>query len=153
MLAYLVQHATAASKQEDPDRPLTEQGRRELEGVMMLMMRFGAITASRVVHSGARRAEETARMIGTSLDAEVVAEDGLAPNDDPAGWAGRLRTSDRDLVLVGHLPHLERLASLMLCEDPERRVVRFANGGIVCLGDDDGRWCLHWAVTPALVQE
>lgn len=153
MLAYLVQHGTARTKEEDPERPLTDEGRREVEAVMLLMMRFGAITASRVVHSGKRRAEETAELIATKLESDLVAEDGLAPDDDPADWAARLRAADRDLVLVGHLPHLERLTSMLLCGDPDAGVVRFTNGGVVCLSGEGGRWSLLWAITPPLVQE
>ena len=153
MLAFLVQHGAALPKEEDPERPLTDVGRRQVEAVMLLMMRFGAITASRVLHSGKRRAAETAELIGQKLEAEVSATDGLSPDDDPADWAARLRAADRDLVLVGHLPHLERLASLLLCGHPEGRVVRFANGGVVCLSGEEDRWSVQWAVTPSLVQE
>ena len=153
MLVYLVQHGKAKSKEEDPDRPLTDEGRKEVESVMLLMLRFGAITASRVVHSGKRRAAETAQLIAGKLEAEVAPEDGLDPDDDPAVWAARIREADRDLVLVGHLPHLERLASLLLCGHTEGGTVRLVNGGVVCLGGEAGRWALQWAITPALVQE
>ena len=153
MLAYLVQHGKAKSKDEDPDRPLTDEGRKEIEAVMLLMMQFGAITAARVVHSGRRRAEETAELIAMKLEAGVDAVEGLGPDDNPVPWAERLRSGTQDLVLVGHLPHLERLASLLLCGDPDARVVRFVNGGIVCLSGQDGRWSVQWAVTPDLVQE
>lgn len=152
MLAYLVQHGKAKTREDDPDRPLTEEGKKEVEAVVFLMMQFGAITASRVVHSGKRRARETAELIAMKIEADVAQEEGLAPDDDPASWARKLNEADRDLVVVGHLPHLERLASLLLCGDPEAGVVRFANGGVVCLAGQDGRWTLHWAVTPALVQ-
>ena len=153
MHAYLVQHGKAKSKEEDPDRPLTEEGRKEVESVMLLMLRFGAITASRVVHSGKRRAAETAELIARKLEAEVAAEDGLDPDDDPALWAARLRDADRDLVVVGHLPHLERVASLLLCGHPDGGTVRLANGGVACLTGESDRWALQWAITPALVQE
>jgi phosphohistidine phosphatase len=153
MLAYLVQHGKAKAKEEDPDRPLTEEGRKEVEAVMLLMMQFGAVTAARVVHSGKRRAEETAELIASKLEADVEAGEGLGADDEPHAWAERLRSGTQDLVLVGHLPHLERLASLLLCGDPDARVVRFANGGMVCLNGQDGRWSVQWAVTPDLVQE
>ncbi|HUG39462.1 MAG TPA: phosphohistidine phosphatase SixA [Longimicrobiales bacterium] len=153
MLAYLVQHGKAKTKDEDPDRPLTDEGRKEVEAVMLLAQRFGAITASRVVHSGKRRAAETAELIASKLEADVEAAPGLDPDDDPAIWAGRLGEADRDLVVVGHLPHLERLTSFLLCGNPDAGVVRFANGGVVCLSGDGGGWTLQWAITPALVQE
>lgn len=153
MVLYLVQHAQAKSKEEDPERPVTDKGRREVESVLLLMMRYGAITASRVVHSGKLRALETAEMIATKLEAETEEADGLEPDADPAIWIDRVSGSTRDLILVGHLPHLSRLASGLLCGDPDRGVVEFVNGGIVCLSREGERWALRWAVTPALVQE
>ena len=153
MLLYLVQHGKARDRDEDPDRPLTDEGRREVETVMLVLMRYGAITASRVVHSGKRRAAETAELIALKLDADVEEADGLGPTDDPETWAGRLQESNRDLVMVGHLPHLSRLASRLLTGDPEASVVSFANGGVVALGRADGEWSVKWAIPPALVQE
>jgi phosphohistidine phosphatase len=149
MLLYLVQHGKAKSKEEDPDRPLTDEGRRELESVMLLMMRYGAITASRVVHSGKLRAAETAQLIASKLDIEVAEEDGLMPMDDPQLWADRL-DGGADLMLVGHMPHLEKLASLLLSGDPDAGLVEFANGGVVCLRLDD-HWALRWSIPPSLV--
>jgi phosphohistidine phosphatase len=153
MVLYLVQHAQAKSKDEDPERPITDQGRREMESVMLLMMRYGAITASRVMHSGKLRAQETADIIASKIEADTEEADGLGPNDDPSIWAQQAASSSRDLVLVGHMPHLSRLASLLLCGNPDQAVVEFTNGGVVCVARDDERWHLRWAVTPSLVQE
>ncbi len=150
MLLYLVQHGKAKSKDEDPDRHLTEEGRREIESVMLLVMRYGAITASRVVHSGKLRAAETAQLIASKLDAEVAEGDGLMPMDDPQIWADRLAEGGADVMLVGHMPHLEKLASLLLSGDPDAGLVEFANGGVVCLRLDDHR-ALRWSIPPSLV--
>lgn len=151
MLLYLIQHGEAKDKSDDPERPLAEEGKRDVEAVMLLMMRFGAITAARVVHSGKRRAADTAEIVASKLDADVEEADGLAPNDDPAIWAGRVQEDNRDVVLVGHLPHLQRLASLLLTGNPEAGIVRFSNGGVVCLGREDGHWSVRWSVPPDLV--
>ena len=61
-------------------------------------------------------------------------------------------TSGTDrLMLVGHLPFLERLAGLLLVGDPERRIYRMQNAGILALErDDEGGWSIRWAVTPNL---
>lgn len=152
MLLYLVQHGKAKSKEENSDRPLTDEGRREIDAVMLLMMRYGAITATRVVHSGKLRAGETAQQIAAKLDIPVEESDGLAPMDDPALWRDRLHSGDQDTMLVGHLPHLSRLASLLLCGDPEAGLVEFVNGGIVCLENSDGHWSVRWSVPPALIR-
>ena len=74
------------------------------------------------------------------------------PLDDPALWAERLGETDKGVVLVGHLPHLARLTSLLLSSDPERGIVEFSNAGMVCLQrNEDGRWALLWSVVPALL--
>lgn len=153
MLLYLVQHGEAKSKEENSKRPLTDEGRREVEAVMLLMMRFGAISASRVLHSGKLRAAETAEIIATKIDADVEEADGLAPNDDPGIWGRRLAEQDRDTLMVGHMPHLSRLASHLLCGDPEAGLVEFAHGGVICLHrDEENRWAVRWSIPPSLVQ-
>ena len=152
MHLYLVQHGHAKSKEENPDRPLTDEGRREVEAVMLLMMRFGAISATRVLHSGKLRAGETAEIIGTKIDADVDETDGLAPMDDPGIWRDRLAGEERDLLLVGHLPHLSRLASLLLSGDPDGELVEFTNGGVVCLHREEAHWALRWSIPPSMVQ-
>jgi len=152
MLLYLVQHGQAKSKEENPERPLTETGRKDVEAVMLLMMRFGAISAARVLHSGKLRAAETAEIIATRIEAESEEVDGLDPDDDPAIWQERLAESDLDTLIVGHLPHLSRLTGLLLSGHPEARLVEFTNGGVVCLHGEDGRWALRWSIPPSLVQ-
>lgn len=153
MQLYLVQHGRAKSKEESSDRPLTDEGRRDVEAVMLLMMRFGAISASRVLHSGKLRSAETAEIIATKIEAESEEADGLAPHDDPGIWQRRLADMDRDILIVGHMPHLSRLASHLLCGDAEAGLVEFANGGVVCLNrNDQRRWVVRWSVPPSLVQ-
>jgi phosphohistidine phosphatase len=73
--------------------------------------------------------------------------------DDPAVWAERLKymtdSANEDIMLVGHLPHLGRLASLLLAGDPERHVVSFRMAGVVCLErGENGNWSLKWMITP-----
>lgn len=152
MLLYLVQHGQAKSEEENPERPLTDTGRKDVEAVMLLMMRFGAISASRVLHSGKLRAAETAEIIATKLDAESAEVDGLDPNDDPGIWESRLAETELDTLLVGHMPHLSRLTSRLLTGDAEVDLVEFANGGVVCLSDESGGWRLRWSIAPSLVQ-
>lgn len=154
MRLYLMQHGHAKSKEEDPDRPLTEQGRTEVEWVASFLARGAEGRRVRVLHSGKSRARETAELLAASLDEATVEEtDGLAPMDDPQVWGHRAGALDEGAVLVGHLPHLARLASLLLSGDPDRDLVAFSNGGLVCLDRrDDGGWTLRWSVIPSLLE-
>jgi phosphohistidine phosphatase len=152
MELYLVQHGEAKGKAEDPQRSLTERGKDEVQRMAAFAARAG-LQVSQVRHSGKRRAEETASILAERLSpAEgVLAISGLAPMDDVRPIAQALKKETTPLMLVGHLPFMERLAGLLVTGDPDRSAVRFRMGGIVCLegvGDD---WAVKWVVRPELV--
>lgn len=112
------------------------------------------IQVSRILHSGKLRARQTAEALAKRLKAPggVSETDGLNPLDDPAVWAERLATEREDLMLVGHLPHMSRLAALLLAGDADQPIVQFQMGGVVCLSrDDEGRWSVDWLVVPQIL--
>jgi len=115
MHLYLVQHAEARPREEDPQRPMSKQGQADILKVAVFLAEREAVKASRILHSGKLRAEQTAEILAEYLHPDSVsATDGLNPLDDPALWAGRLKETDEDLMLVGHLPHMSNLAALLL---------------------------------------
>jgi phosphohistidine phosphatase len=150
---YLVQHGQAKTADEDPERPLTAHGADDVARVAGdAVGRFG-VRARRVIHSGKTRARQTAEVWGGLLEAGVEQADALAPNDDPSTWVERLDAESRkgaadDLVLVGHLPHLARLAGLLLTGVPDRPVVRFRQGGLVGLEHGDTGWVVSLVLPP-----
>jgi phosphohistidine phosphatase len=153
MTLYLVRHGEALDKGQDPSRPLTAQGRRDVESVAGLLKRAG-IDVYQIRHSGKRRAEETAEILGQFLQPAggIMAVSGLAPNDDVRAQAELLKLENRPLMLVGHLPFLERLLSLLVAGKPDHTVLRLDKGSIVCLELDalSHAWVVHWAIGPAL---
>ncbi|MGH7481167.1 MAG: phosphohistidine phosphatase SixA [Longimicrobiales bacterium] len=156
-MLYLVQHGEAKTEEEDPDRPLTEAGRRAVEAVATLLGDGPAVAARRVVHSGKARARETAEILVSrlSLTARLEEDEALSPMAEPALWADRLaRAGSPDTLLVGHLPHLSRLAGLLLVGDADADPVVIRNGGVLCLerAGEAARWCVRWYVTPDLLR-
>jgi phosphohistidine phosphatase len=149
MLVYLVQHGDAKREEEDPTRPLSEKGISDVKGVSSHISRLN-IGVEEVLHSGKLRAKQTAEIMAEKLKIEkgIAETNGLAPLDDASIWAERLKTRTDSLMLVGHLPHLGKLASLLLCSEKERNVVAFKMGGVVCLKRDDTGWSLQWMITP-----
>ena len=153
MQVYLVQHAKAHSKEENPDRPLTPRGRQDTEQVAALAATLG-LQVHEIRHSGKTRAEQTATILGEALepDAGVVKALGLGPLDDVAPVAEALSQVAESIMLVGHLPFMERLAGYMLTGDAEQPVVKFHNAGLVCLTRDKERWQVTWIITPSIAR-
>ncbi len=155
MYLYLVQHAVAKSEEEDPSRPLSEKGMSDVTRMASYVQRL-RITVAQIVHSPKLRAKQTARVLSDYLKpAEGVLESaGLSPVDPPDIWAARLRETASDTMLVGHLPHLGRLASLLLCGDADKNPVAFKMAGVVCLKRDEaGVWSIQWMLTPEMIED
>ena len=152
MTIYLVQHAEAKRKEEDPTRPLSEKGLSDIDKISQFL-RGKEIRVSRILHSGRLRAKQTAEKLGEVISSleEVKETDGLAPLDDPNIWGERLRGDVNDVMLVGHLPHLSRLAALLLTDDPNHEVIRFGMSGVICLAKgEEGSWSIQWMVIPQI---
>ena len=79
----------------------------------------------------------------------------MKPNDDARTLAAELesaRDRDKALMLVGHLPHLARLAGWLLSGDADRQPVRFVNAGVVRISPDPHGWAVVWHLPPACVR-
>ena len=152
MELYLVQHGEAKQKEEDPERPLTDRGKKEVMKVATFLARSG-VNVDQIRHSGKRRAEETALIFGEHLSpvAGVRAVQGLAPQDTIAPLTEVLQLETHPIMLVGHLPFLSRLANVLLTGDAEKTVLQFRKGGCFCLLKDEESWAVAWAVTPDLL--
>mgnify|MGYP001567668317 CR=1 FL=1 len=146
MRLYLTQHGLAVPPEVDRDRPLSLAGREDVRRLAAFLQGAG-VRVHQVLHSGKTRAEQTAALL-----AEVVlpagrpqVRPGLGPNDPVEPLSGTLAAWSEDALLVGHLPFLGRLASLLLLSDPARPMLAFQPGTAVCLErDSEGRWSLGW---------
>jgi phosphohistidine phosphatase len=140
MRAYLVRHGEAKSAEVDPERGLTDAGVDRVRRVATHAVDDLGVRPARIFHSDKARARQTAEIWAELVGVPVEQADGLAPNDDPSRWATRLETDGHDVMLVGHLPHVERLAGLLVAGDPDRTLVGFPAGSLVVLDHGDGGW-------------
>lgn len=151
MKLYLVQHADSKRKEEDPSRPLSERGWKNIRKMARYAEKYLRIQVTQIVHSGKLRAKQTAEVLAEHLHPakEVVAAEDLEPLADPKLWKNCLAETTEDIMIVGHLPHLSKLAGHLLTGDESKEVVAFRMGGIACLQkDEDGRWTVQWIITP-----
>jgi len=155
MKLYLVQHGQAKTEEEDPKRPLSEKGAADVKKVAAFIRNMKEIKVTSIIHSGKTRAKQSADIIAETTFPSVRVEemDGLEPKADPSIWANRLQKAHDDIMLVGHLPHLNRLASLLLCGS-DALTLDFKMGSIACLEKKEGgSWVLRWMIIPELLGE
>ncbi|MBW2465835.1 MAG: phosphohistidine phosphatase SixA [Deltaproteobacteria bacterium] len=150
MALFLVQHGVSLPKEEDPNRSLSPEGIKETEAVAAIAAAQN-IHVSRIIHSGKKRALQTAEIFLRALEPEdgITKGAGLAPMDDVAAFATTL-DNDENIMLVGHLPFMERLVSYLTAGTPDQRIIRFQNSGIICLETEDApeSWFISWALYP-----
>jgi phosphohistidine phosphatase len=153
MKLYLIQHGEAKSEVEGPERSLTEKGKEEVISVSWIASGLH-INPSQIYHSGKLRAKQTAEIIASALkipNLSVLATQGLNPNDEIRPWAERISKEREDLMIVGHLPFLEKLTCFLLCGDENARLILFRYGAIVCLDQKgDKGWAVRWILTPEM---
>jgi phosphohistidine phosphatase len=141
-MVFLVHHADAVGPEVDPQRPLSERGRTSATRLAQDAASRGVKPAT-VWHSGKLRARETADAFWRACNplAEISAIRGLQPEDSPEFVRDRLTAETRDVVLVGHMPNLERLHALLL-KDQDRQP--FPLHGLVALEFDGRTWKEVW---------
>ena len=152
MALYLVQHGKSLPASEDPEKGLSMDGQSETKRIAEVAAGY-QVRVSRILHSGKQRARQTADIFGQHLSPEggIAACDGMNPLDDVKAFANTLRL-DQQIMLVGHLPFLERLVSQLICENPDRLIFKLQNSGIICLDhlEEYETPVIRWALMPTI---
>jgi phosphohistidine phosphatase len=148
MHIYLVQHGAALPKDVDEQRPLSKKGRNNLHKVASVLKKK-EISITKICHSGKLRARETAEIFGAVLGiTDIAGVRGMNPNDDVRAFCNTL--TEYDVMYVGHLPHLQRVVSYLVVNSEDADVLRFSNGGIVCIENSGNHSEILWHLTPNL---
>ncbi|HEY7355617.1 MAG TPA: phosphohistidine phosphatase SixA [Ktedonobacterales bacterium] len=158
MMLYLMQHAQAVPEEVDPERPLSPEGRAAIGRVAARAAQL-ALPVEHIYHSGKLRARQTAEALAGALQMERTVEklEGLGPKDRAEPLARWLRVETQKqavggIVLVSHLPLLDRLAALLVTGDEEMGVVVMQYAALVALAPkgDGKRFAIQWLLTPEL---
>jgi phosphohistidine phosphatase len=150
MALYLVQHGISLPKDTDPRKGLSQDGIAETERIAQVAKGY-AVRVSKITHSGKTRARQTAEIFEAAIKpSEGIHErSGLNPLDDVTAFAKTIDNTE-DIMFVGHLPFMERLAAYLITGSFEKPVFKFQNSGIVCLDKDPGTgyWMIKWTLMP-----
>jgi phosphohistidine phosphatase len=152
MALYLVQHGKSLPKDQDPDQGLSEEGITETDLIARTAAENG-IVVSQIRHSVKTRARQTAEIFLQALKPmdgirEVT---GIKPMDDVAPAAADLSPAE-NIMLVGHLPFMERMTAFLITGSIEPPIFKFQNSGIVCLDReaDSRAWVILWTIMPQI---
>ena len=152
MALYLIQHGKSLSKDQDPDQGLSAEGIAETERIANQAKDDG-VTVSQIRHSVKTRARQTAEIFAGALNPKqgIREVSGIKPLDDVAEYAAGIDPLE-DIMLVGHLPFMERITSFLITGSADKQVFKFQNSGIVCLDKDPDAqtWVIRWALMPKI---
>ena len=153
MALFLVRHGKSLPKDKDAAKGLSEEGILEIEHIAGVAKKYG-VNVSRIMHSEKKRALQTAEIFASALkpDGGIQEIKGINPLDDVAAFADKIEISD-NLMLVGHLPFMQRLTSYLITGSIEKPVFKFHNGSILCMDKNSEAaqtWFIKWALMPHL---
>lgn len=156
MKLYCVRHGTAENPEVDMERPLTEQGRQDVEKVAMTMGARG-LHVDHLMHSPKLRAIQTAEIVARSLQAEHVSqcEQLLDEMNDVEPLVEMIDAWHEDTMLVGHLPFMHKLINALVLDDQHHEpIINYPPGTVVCLDRyNHDRWIISWLLSPDIVPE
>lgn len=148
MRVYLLRHGEALDKSANPERPLSEQGRYNVERVAQFAAAAG-VRVSEIWHSGKARARQSAEILSSHIGGILKEIDGLQPDDDVRGVKKRIEKASDDLAIAGHLPHLAVLAGKLLRAKEEHGPLLFPCAGLAALElFEEDVWQVRWMISP-----
>ena len=152
MALYLIQHGKSLSKDLDPDQGLSEEGIAETRRMANSAKDHG-VAVSQIRHSVKARARQTAEIFAQTLNPQKGIQEvsGIQPLDDVTAYASRIDPA-QNIMLVGHLPFMERMTSYLITGSVDKPVFKFQNSGIVCLDKDVEKqsWVIVWSLMPKI---
>ncbi len=148
MALFLVQHGLSLSKDQDPEKGLSEKGIENTQKIADVA-KFYNIQVSKIVHSGKKRTKETSSIFLNTLGVKKTIEqiDGIKPLDDVKLFSDKTNL-EPGLMIVGHLPFLESFVSYKITGQQDLRIYKFQNSGIVCLDHEQDNWFIKWTLNP-----
>lgn len=148
MNLYILQHGEAVAKEIDAERPLSEQGIRDIRILALHMQNMG-VQLGNVFHSGKLRAEQSARLVAETISPGIqpLQTEGLNPNDDPTVIIGDIEQINENILIASHMPFVSRLCSTLLTGTIDAEFASIP-GTLFCLEKADNKWRLAYMLRP-----
>jgi len=159
MKLYLIRHGKAKSELQDAEMPLSDEGFADIHRLASFLNNNFNLEPLRIFHSGFTRTRQTAEVIADILNSpfEPIAAEGLTPEAETCIWKKRLsETGNDNILLVSHMPYLEKLCAELLRTGEGLRPLSFTPGAMACLirhsSEYNEQWELQWFLNPKVLK-
>ncbi|ADE54739.1 SixA phosphatase family protein [Coraliomargarita akajimensis] len=136
MKIYLLRHAKSNPGYPDATRDLSDLGRRHVRRLGAFLCQQPRFQPEVLWCSPLTRAEQTAELFEQAWGRSVAdrrSVECLEPERDPTSLVERLAEHSSDVLIVGHNPNLEILASILCSGERARSRVRMKAASLLCL--------------------
>ena len=158
MEIYLMQHGPNLSKDEDPEEPLSPDGKKQILRAAKAIKKMG-LQFDVVIASPKKRSQETAQIVAEAVGfpsqriVETAKVKAMTPAEETIAYLAQF-TDQESILIAGHLPSLAEIGSILLTSG-SKATIQFERGGIgridvEKLPTHDGK--LRWYLTPAQLE-
>ncbi len=110
MILYLIQHGIAVPEEQDPQKPLSMEGIEDTKK-MARFLKEKDLKVEQIWHSKKMRSVQTAQIISEAITCKNMEErDDIDPKNPVDKFREEIQGLNADLMIVGHLPFLQKLA-------------------------------------------
>ncbi len=158
---FILRHGEAGNRmtvvEKDSERPLTPEGRTEMQEIAKSLKRVGLQT-DRIYTSPLRRARETAEIAAKALNIRTLEEwDELKPDGSKAELYRKLARLEQNSrpILVGHEPYLTSMIGEIIGTTGAKIVLKKGGIGKVRITSFTPRISgeLRWLLTPKIITQ
>ena len=154
MKLYCVRHGEAESADINPQRPLSANGRLEINKIAQHLASNRQIKIDHVIHSEKLRAVQTAEILAKALGIQNLTK-GTTILDESAEvmpLVDMIKSWHDDTMLVGHLPFMYKLINVLTLNNEDYYpIINFVPGTIVCLENVEEHWMVNWIINPVII--
>lgn len=151
MKIYLMRHGEAESAGKDKDRRLSQAGKNDVTKLAAFLHPLN-LTVDHFFHSDKMRAIETATIIATAIYSRspMLMRKELDSMSSIHELLDELPTLSGDILLVGHMPYMGKLASFLTAAHENVANYAIEPGCIICFeaGGFRSNWQLAWMINP-----
>ena len=147
MKLYIVRHGDYLTTDKDPKKRLSHKGIDESKKIAEFLSKQEILPVA-IWHSDKSRAVQTAEFISKIIGVDnLIARQDLAPAEPVNKFPQEILKCNGDLMIVGHIPFIQKLSSLLLTNSVNADIIRFYKSGVACL-EHDKYWKILWIASP-----